>query len=116
MASAPSTAKIASNRHRKLIVARVPSFWWRACVVGNTCAPPEHDDGGSWRWSEDVADAADGVEEAGLVCLLGLAAEVAHVDVEGLGAGLEVVAPDAVVDDAALEDDVHVDHEQLEEV
>ena len=46
----------------------------------------------------------------------GLAAQVADVDVERARAGLEVEAPDPVVDRVAPEHDAGVQHEQLEQV
>src|SRR3954467_9434655 len=67
------------------------------------------------RLPQDVADAADGVDEAGLALGLGLAAQVADVDLEGVAGGREVVAPDVLEDAAAREHAARVRHEQLEQ-
>ena len=51
---------------------------------------------GSSRLTQGVADAADRVDQSRLVTRLGLAAEIADVDLERIRRRAEVVAPDAV--------------------
>src|SRR2546428_1158416 len=58
--------------------------------------------------AERIADAAHGPDEPRLAAGLGLAPEVADVDVERLRRRLEVVAPDAFVDGVARHDDLGV--------
>ena len=61
--------------------------------------------------AQHVADAAHGVDQARLATGLGLAAQVADVDLERVGRGREVVAPDLVEDELAREDASWVLHE-----
>src|SRR5437764_8471921 len=70
--------------------------------------------GRSWP-PEDEPDAPHVVQQPALALGLRLAAQVAHVDVERVGSGPEVVAPDPVVDLGPAEDLVRVPEEQLEE-
>ena len=65
---------------------------------------------------DGVTDAPDRVDEARRAVGLGLAPQVPDVDVERLRRGLEVVAPDALVDRLARDDDPRVEHQQLEQV
>ena len=68
------------------------------------------------RLAGGVADAAHGLDQAGLTLGLGLAPQVADVHGEVLRVGAEVVVPDAVVDRRVVEHDTLVAHEQLEQV
>src|SRR5258708_7617711 len=65
--------------------------------------------------TERVADTADGVDEPGLALGLELAPEIRHVDLQGVGAGAEIVAPHLLEDPRAGEDDARVADEQLQE-
>src|SRR5258708_26458708 len=55
------------------------------------------------------------MDEPRLAIGFGLAAEVADVDLERVGVGAEVVAPDAIEDDLARHDLPGVSQQQLEE-
>ena len=65
--------------------------------------------------AERVADAAHRVDQARLAVCLGLAAQVADVDLERVRRGPEVVAPDAVEDHVARQHLARVAQEQLEQ-
>src|SRR5579875_3830410 len=65
--------------------------------------------------TKDVADAAHGVQQPRLLADLGLAAQVAHVHAERVGARAEVIAPHALEDRRAREHLPRVAHEQLEQ-
>src|SRR3954471_444702 len=71
--------------------------------------------GGAGSCREHEADAADGVDDARLAALLGLAAQVADVDVERVRRERDVEAPYALVDHVAREDLLGVAQEQLEQ-
>src|ERR1039458_3521956 len=71
--------------------------------------------GSSWL-SQHVTDPPDRVDVARLVALLGLATEVADVDGERVGAGVEVVPPHPLEDQVAGQHLARVPEEQLEEI
>src|SRR5438132_8292600 len=66
--------------------------------------------------AEDVADAANGVDEARLAGRLRLPPQVADVDVERVRHHAEVEAPDVPEDDRARQDAARVAQEELEQV
>src|SRR3954451_2934857 len=70
--------------------------------------------GGSSLLPEDVADAADRVQEPRLALGFELAAQVADVDLERVRARAEVIAPDALEDLPAGEHLAGVAEEELE--
>ena len=65
--------------------------------------------------AQDVADAAHGVQQPRLAAGLGLAPQVADVDLQRVGGGPEVIAPHAVEDLPAGEHLARVVQEQLEQ-
>src|SRR6195952_1846417 len=65
--------------------------------------------------AQDVPDPAHRVDEARLALGLGLAPQVADVDLEGVAGGREVVAPDLLEDAGARQDPARVRDEQLEQ-
>ena len=65
--------------------------------------------------AQHVADAAHGVEQPRLVLGLGLAAQVADVDLEAVGGRREVEAPDLLEDEGALQHPARPAQEQLEQ-
>src|SRR5436305_7723796 len=66
------------------------------------------------RLPHDVPHPADRMQEARLVALLGLAAQVAHVYAQRVGRGAEVVAPHVLEDLRAGEHLLGVAEEQLQ--
>ena len=80
--------------------------------------PPRRARGGSGgsRLAERVADAAYRLDQPRLAVRLGLPAQVADVDVERVRGRPEVVAPDTLEDQRALEHLPRVAQEQLEQV
>src|SRR5262249_30770649 len=93
--TATASPAASARRARKL---SPPSIWF-------TSAPPER-----------VPDAAHRLDQPRLAVRLGLAAEVADVDVERVRRQAEVVAPDALEDERASQDLARVPQEQLEQV
>src|SRR3954464_4019375 len=81
-----------------------------------SCGPPTEGPGPDARSLARAARsrrrARYGSRSAGLV---ELAAEVSHIDAQRVGLGTELVAPDAVADEAAPQHRARVAHEQREE-
>src|SRR5690349_21661424 len=75
-------------------------------------APALH---GSSLLPQRVADAANGVDQPRLAAGLGLASQVADVDVERVRGETEVVAPDPFEDDRTRQDLTRVPQEELEQ-
>src|SRR5438309_1384894 len=69
----------------------------------------------SSRGLQHVADPAHGVHESRLAAGLGLAAQVADVDLERVGGGAEVIAPHAVEDRGARQHLARMAHQQFEQ-
>src|SRR5215213_10153131 len=70
---------------------------------------------GGWRGVETVTGAADGLYQGGAPRGIYLVAEVAHVHVDDVGGGVEVVVPDGREDLLPGEDLPAVAHEVLEQ-
>src|SRR6185312_4798707 len=70
---------------------------------------------GSSFLAQRVPDTAHGVDQPGLAAALGLAPQVADVDVEGVRREAEVVAPDALEDQRPRQHLARVEEEQLEQ-
>jgi len=62
-----------------------------------------------------VADAADGADEWALVAGVDLAAEIVDVDVDNIGHGVKVQAPDLFNDGSARDGLAGVTHEKFEQ-
>src|SRR5579884_1988600 len=67
------------------------------------------------RLTKRVTDTPHGVDEPGLALRLELAAQIGDVDLQGVGAGAEVVAPDLLEDLRAGEHHPRVAEEELEQ-
>src|SRR3954465_5571334 len=115
-ATAMATATVVSRKTRRSrgkprsqVLSRPSNSGPRRAQVGTA--------GKASRWglAEDVAHAADGVDQPRFVADLGLAAQVADVDLERVRRGREVEAPDLVEQPAALEHPARVPHECLQQ-
>src|SRR5207247_8985336 len=62
-----------------------------------------------------VANTPDGMDQPRLAVRLELAAKVRHIDLQGIGAGAEVIAPHLLEDARAGEHHSRVAHEQLQQ-
>src|SRR2546421_5989341 len=85
--------------------------WWRRRPRLRLRAADERS-----RFAQYVTRAAHGMDEPLLLFALGLAPQIADIDVERVRRMAEVVAPDSLVDERAREHLTRIAHEELEEM